>query len=43
LFQNIISYYFYIGIATHQKNGFVEVFKNLVRYRFENNYIGSSK
>jgi len=43
LFQNIISYYFYVGIATYQKNGFAEVSKNLVRYRFEINYVGSSK
>jgi len=29
--------YFYI------KNGFAEVSKNLARYRFENNFVGSSK
>jgi len=23
----------------HGKNGFVEVFKNLARYRFENNFV----
>jgi len=25
------------------KNGYVEVFKNLARYRFENNIVGKSK
>jgi len=27
----------------HEKNGFAEVSKNLVRYRFENNFVRPSR
>jgi len=30
------------NLSTHGKNSFVEISKNLVRYRFENNFIGPS-
>jgi len=28
--------------SAHGKNDFAEIFKNLARYRFENNFVGSS-
>jgi len=38
-FEFIKFYYIYV---LHEKNDF-EIFKNLVRYRFENNFFGPSK
>jgi len=32
-----------ILIFVHEKNGFAEISKNLVRYRSENNFVGPSK
>jgi len=31
------------GNTVHEKNSFVQVFKNLTRYRFEHNFVGPSK
>jgi len=31
------------NLSTHEKNSFIQISKNLVRYKFENNFIGPSK
>jgi len=41
--RDALSLDFKCQYSLHGKNDFAAIFKNLVRYRYENNFIGSSK